>query len=87
VAEAFHAGVPFYYITRGGFRESPVLAKFVDEEMDGRAMLEEDFARGDWLHVLNEMLRRPRAASQPRLNGARDVADFIHTLLKLESRS
>jgi len=29
VAETYHAGVPFGYVPRAGFRESPVMAEFV----------------------------------------------------------
>lgn len=82
VAEAFHAGVTFYYVMRGGFRESPVLARFVDEQMHGRSMPEEDLARGDWLRFLDEMLSSPRAQSSQRPNGAHDVANFLHKRLK-----
>lgn len=82
VAEAFHARVPFYYVMRGGFRESPVLAKFVDEQMQGQAMPEEDFVRGRWLHLLDEMLQRPRGEGRHRPNGAHDIADFLLKLLK-----
>jgi hypothetical protein len=67
---------------RGGFRESPVLARFVDEQMHGRAMPEEDFARGDWLRFLDEMLSSTRTRSRHRPNGAHDVANFLHKLLQ-----
>jgi UDP:flavonoid glycosyltransferase YjiC (YdhE family) len=82
VAEAFHAGVPFYYVMRGGFRESPVLARFVDEQMHGRAMPEEDFASGDWLRFLDELLSSTRTRSRHRPNGAHDIAIFLNKLLQ-----
>lgn len=82
VAEAFHASIIFYYVMRGGFRESPVLARFVDEQMHGRSMPEEDLARGDWLHFLYEMLSSPRAQNRQRPNGAYDVANFLHKLIQ-----
>lgn len=81
VSEAFHAGVPFLYVMRRGFRESMVLAKFVDEEMHGRAISEEEFERGDWLPYLNEVLPRERAGPE-RPNGAQEVAAFLLGLLK-----
>ena len=84
LAEAFHAGVPFCYVMRRGFREAAVLANFVDEEMHGRALSEEDFTHTRWLQLLDEMLAWPRVTfNHP--NGALDVAEFLVTLLKGKS--
>jgi hypothetical protein len=81
VAEAFHAGALFCYVMREGFRESPVLASFVDEEMRGRRVSREEFTRAAWLPLVEEMLKGERE-NQPRPNGATEVAEFIFELLK-----
>lgn len=82
VAEAFHSKVPFYYVTRPGFRESHVLARFVDERMHGRSMTEEDFTRALWLDHVQEMASHERTTTTLRVNGAHDVANFFVKLLK-----
>lgn len=81
VAEAFHAGALFCYVMRRGFRESQVLAKFADEQMKGRAVSQEDFARASWLPLVEEMLE-VSSHNSSRPNGAPDVAEFIVKLLK-----
>lgn len=82
VAEAFHTRVPFYYVTRPGFRESHVLARFVDQEMQGCSMTEEEFTSARWLDDIREMVSHERAPHTHRPNGAQEVADFFVKLLK-----
>jgi hypothetical protein len=81
LAESFHAGASFLYVMRRGFRESSVLAKFVDREMHGHALSEQEFARGCWLPRLKEMLSAPRRPRETA-NGAEDVAAYLMALLK-----
>lgn len=80
MAEVFHAGVPFGYIVRPQFRESPVMARFLDEHVPGIAFDPEEFASGDWVRRLPELLAIPRVRrSEP--NGATHVAAFVEALL------
>ncbi len=82
VAEAYHAGVPFGYILRRSFRESPVLGQFIQAHMRGVEIAEEDFRGGAWLSILPDLLAFPRV-SRGVENGARPIARFVRDLLKL----
>jgi hypothetical protein len=84
LAEVYHAGVPFGYITRPWFRESEALAGFIEREMNGIAIEETGFENGDWLSVLPDLLALPRIGRRG-LNGAEQVARFVWKLLKGES--
>jgi UDP:flavonoid glycosyltransferase YjiC (YdhE family) len=80
LAEVFHAGVPFGYIARPDFRESPFLASFIQEEMEGICIHEEDFNSAAWLSRLDDLLALPRSIrSVP--NGAAEIALFLARLL------
>ncbi len=75
IAEAACAGLPFVYIRRPGFRESPVLERFIDQELGGFEMAETDLMAGGWLPRLAALLdgRAPR----PQPNGAAAAAGFV----------
>ena len=76
LAEAYHAGLPYAYIPRPHFRESPAMSGFVLEQMNGIEIAEEAFYAGSWLDVLPELLSIPRQPpAQP--NGADQIADFL----------
>jgi UDP:flavonoid glycosyltransferase YjiC (YdhE family) len=81
VAEAFHADVPLLYVTRSVFRESYVLAGFVDREMRGSRLSEEDLAGAAWLPRLDELLSEAPRAKRKRPNGAPAIADFLVSLI------
>lgn len=76
LAEVFHAGVPFGYFTRSGFRESDVLSGFVDEQMPGVRMPECAYNDGSWCAKLPELLDLQRM-NREEANGAAAIADFI----------
>lgn len=76
LAETYHAGLPFAYVERPGFREYPVLAEFVQKEMHGLEIKAADFESGAWLAQLPTILALPHVTrSGP--NGANQMADFI----------
>jgi hypothetical protein len=84
LAEVFHAGVPFGYISRPAFRESAVLAAYIDQHMPSIAMPPEQFHTGGWLSRLPDLLALPRVRrSGP--NGAEQAAGFIQRLLSSDS--
>lgn len=84
LAEVYHTGVPFGYISRPSFRESEILAAYVEREMIGVAIEETEFQAGSWISHLQDLLALPRIQrSGP--NGAEQVARFIHTLLNGEN--
>ena len=80
MAEVYAAGVPFGYVVRPGFRESDVIAAYVDTHMPSLGLTAAEFDTGAWLERLPDLLRLPRVAS-PRPNGATQVAQFIRQLL------
>lgn len=76
VAEVYHAGLPFGYLTRAQFRESGELATFVEQHMKGLALPPAEFHTGEWLTRLPNLLALPRLArNEP--NGADQVAAFL----------
>jgi UDP:flavonoid glycosyltransferase YjiC (YdhE family) len=81
LAEVYHAGIPFGYIPRPGFRESEILADYVDRRMSSLAIGASQFVSGEWLWLLPELLARPRM-SRRESNGADQAAQFLSHLLE-----
>jgi hypothetical protein len=79
LAEAYWAEIPFGYITRAHFRESEILAKFVEQEMSGFAMSESCFATGEWISLLPSYLNLP-SPRRSGPNGSEQIARFIVSL-------
>lgn len=80
LVEVYSAGVPFGYITRARFPESPVLAAYIAAHMPGVALSPAAFHDGSWLAALPTLLTLPRQPP-PAVNGAAQIAQFVHTLL------
>jgi hypothetical protein len=80
LAEAFHAGVPFGYLPRDRFPESPVLSEFARREMPALALSTAAFLAGDWLEAAGRLLALPRPNAHT-INGADRAAEFILDLL------
>jgi UDP:flavonoid glycosyltransferase YjiC (YdhE family) len=80
VAEVYYAGIPFGYVTRQAFRESPILAAYIAQHMQGVAISQSRFHDGSWLAHLPELLALPRL-HRHEPNGADQVARFICQLL------
>jgi hypothetical protein len=76
IAEAYHAGLPFGYVSRERFREATVLKAFLQSEMQGIEIGEPEFKAGAWVARLPELLALPRSP-RPAVNGAAQAADFI----------
>jgi hypothetical protein len=81
LAEVYHAGIPFGYIPRPGFRESEVLAAYVDRHMSSLAVSARQFESGEWLSLLPDLATLPRVERR-ETNGADQAAQFIMDLLK-----
>jgi len=79
LAETYHAGVPFGYIMRSNFRESEILADYVENHMNGIAIKEVEFQDGEWTSHLPRLLALPRIGRNGP-NGAAQVADFLCSL-------
>jgi UDP-N-acetylglucosamine:LPS N-acetylglucosamine transferase len=81
LAEIYHAGVPFGYISRRHFRESDILTRFVKKQMTGMAIEETDFTSGNWISQVPMLLAlKPTVPADP--NGSQEIADHICTLLE-----
>lgn len=76
LAEAWHAGIPFGYVTRKLFRETEVLGRFVDEKMEGVEIPEESLLNGSWMRSLPELLALPRVRREGP-NGAGEIASAV----------
>ena len=76
VAEAYHAGAAFAFVARPDFPESPVLARFVEENMRAMEINEEAFRSGDWLSEIDSLLDTPRRLPN-EANGAEVAANAI----------
>jgi len=83
LAEVYYAGVPFGYVVRQQFRETPVLASYITAHMSGLAITESAFHSGAWLSCLPNLLRLPRQPQrEPR--GAEHIARCVYGLVQGE---
>lgn len=80
LAEAYTLGVPYAYIPRERFRESPPMGRFARKEMDAVELDEKRFFNGEWLDLLPSLLARPRVL-QIRPNGVDQIAEQVLKLL------
>lgn len=80
LAEVYQAGVPFGYLARPEFRESPALVDYIEVEMSGLPLTETQLQSGKWLSSLVELLALPRI-QRDQVNGADQIARFICDLL------
>ena len=81
IAEVYQAGVPFGYVPRSNFRESGKLVAFIEKEMKGLCIENEDFQAGTWLPKVTQLLNFPRIQRHNR-NGSHQAAGFITDLFK-----
>jgi len=81
LAEVYHGGLPFGYIKRAHFRESEILAAYIERHMSGVAIEEESFRSGDWISNTSRLLEMPRIRRRAP-NGAEQVAEFVCSLLE-----
>jgi hypothetical protein len=79
LAEVYHAGIPFGYIARPHFRESEVLAAYVDRQMSGLPIAASQFESGELWSLLPKLLTLPRL-NHPEPNGADQAAWFVAKL-------
>ena len=86
VAEIYHAGVPFGYVSRPHFREAAVLARFVERHIPSGAIAEADFYSGRWLEYLPELLSLPRIQRR-EINGADQIAEMMSAIVSRAMRN
>jgi isopentenyldiphosphate isomerase len=84
LAEIWCAGRPYGYICRQDFRESAVLAAYVNENMSGAPVSAEDFTNGGWLNQVRDLLSMPSRPGNG-INGAPVAAAHICGILACEN--
>jgi len=82
LAETYHANIPFIYLSRESFRESACLVDFVQKEMVGVEINEDQFQSVQWMDLIPGLLsqeKKPRSGQ----NGANQIAQFLleHVLI------
>lgn len=80
VAEVFQAGVAFGYLIREDFRESAVLADFIDRNIPSLRLDPDAFSSNRWrddLLTLLSMPRRERYQSNGAMQAARHIIDRL----------
>lgn len=83
LAEVYQAGIPFGYICRPGFRESPPLAVFINREMVSMEITWEQFKNNSWLDRIPELCRLV-PDRRNKENGAMAAAAFLADLLDIK---
>ncbi len=81
IAEIYHAGTPFGFISRSNFREAQPLRDFIRREMNGMEISEEAYLQNRWGKALPALLEIPRI-KRTVPNGANQIAQFIRSLLE-----
>lgn len=76
LAEVYQAGVPFGYLARNDFRESAVLAEFIERNIPSVALDMKKYIAGSWGPDLETLLSLKRVKRDP-VDGARQVARHI----------
>ncbi len=76
LAEVHRAGVPYAFVSRDGFPESPHLAAFVAREMAGIPLLAAELESSSWVERVDELLHLPLAAPRTE-DGAAEVARLV----------
>ena len=81
LSEVYWAGIPFGYIARDDFRESPALISFIEKNMRGLPLSAKDFASGAFASHLRELFALG-SVERNGLNGAEQAARFLLNLVK-----
>lgn len=76
ISEVFYAGIPFGYVSRDNFRESPVLSQFIQKEMKGLEIDGPTFQSGNWVKRMPELLQLGQMERKTPM-GADQAARFL----------
>jgi uncharacterized protein (TIGR00661 family) len=80
LAEVYDAGLPFGYIARRRFRESPILVSYIENQIKGLPIDADEFYDGRWTSCLPDLLSYPRM-HRDGSSGATEISLFISDLL------
>ena len=86
IAEVWAAGVPFAYVARPQFRESPVLEDWAQQELPCRRLEVDQLASGDWIRQVYELLEEGRRPPT-RPGGAAVVARLLADIVRPTSQA
>jgi UDP:flavonoid glycosyltransferase YjiC (YdhE family) len=81
LAEVYQAGVPFGFVGRAAFRESPVLEDFVRNHLPSLRFSPAEFQSHQWSIKLPQLLGLAKNR-QPSVNGAETIAHFVGNLVR-----
>jgi hypothetical protein len=81
VAEVIAHECRFLYLSRPGFRESPVLERGVERHACARELPREDFERGLWRPHLDALFDQPTVSRELAIDGADVIANALIELL------
>lgn len=76
IAEVYHAGVPFGFVSRPDFPEAPHLQTFVLHELGGIRVEEAALVDGSWVARVDELLTLP-LTTRNEPNGAEEVSEVL----------
>ena len=76
IAEVYAAGVPFGYVPRKHYPETPGLVDFIEKNIDGVALGIDDFNSGRWIDDLPRLMAMPRR-QRCEGNGSSQIAAYI----------
>lgn len=77
ISEVYYAGIPFGYVSRDAFRESPVLSGFIQQNMAGLEIDGNTFQSGEWMRSIPGLLNLERIERNVP-HGADQAAQFIY---------
>jgi len=80
LAEIYDSGVPYGYILRSKFPESYAFSKFIEQNMNGIEISEQDFNNGKWIDNIERLLSL-NTINRSETNGSDQAAEYIHSLL------
>ena len=76
VAEVYRSGIPFAFVRRPRFRESPVLEEFVRRHLPHREIESKDFGHGAWIDNARALSRSEKVVP-PQTDSAGIIADWL----------
>jgi UDP-N-acetylglucosamine:LPS N-acetylglucosamine transferase len=80
LAEVYDAGVPFIFIKRSTFRESEIMATYIQTHIASIDITENQFEKGLWISQLAKLLSSPKQIRNGK-PGAQQAAQYIYQLL------
>lgn len=80
LAEVYRAGIPFGYVPRPEFPESPKLERWIKKNLPHLRIEAESFTSGRWFEEVSKLLGLPKR-EEPAPDGSEEVAEVILEVL------